>query len=67
MKRRVLKDWIEKLIISIQFIFLMLLAGECESTSLFIISKTILLSVFLINHLILWKYTDLFSEVDHDN
>lgn len=67
MKRRVLKNWIEKIIITVQFILLMLLAGECESNYVFIISKVILISVFLINHLIIWKYTDLFSEVKHDH
>ena len=63
MKKRVLKDWIENLIVLTQCLLIMFMAGDCESTFVFIISKVIILGVFLINHLILYKYTDLFNEV----
>lgn len=67
MKKRVLKIWIENIIIIIQCLLIMLLAGDCESNYLFFISKAIILIIFLINHLILCKYTDLFSEVKYDH
>lgn len=67
MKKRVLKDWMKNFIIIIQCLLIMLLTGDCESNYVFFISKAIFLIIFLINHLILCKYTDLFSEVKYDH
>lgn len=64
MKKRYLKRWVEYLIITIQFLLFMLLGSETEDLKLFIISKIIFLILFLIDHLILVKYSRLYeSEV----
>lgn len=64
MKKRYLKGWVEYLLISIQCLLVMLLSSETEDLKLFIISKIIFMIVFLINHLILVKYSRLYeSEV----
>jgi len=61
MKKRVLKKWLENLIIVIQVILIMLLGAECDNLAIFFISKLIFVSIFLLNHLILCKFTDLFD------
>lgn len=61
MKKLKLKKWVEDLLIIVQVIIIILMAGDCESTLYFVISKLILMIVFLIDHSILSKYTDLFK------
>ena len=64
MKKRYLKGWVQYLLITIQCLLVMLLGSETEDLKLFIISKIIFMIVFLINHLILVKYSRLYeSEV----
>lgn len=61
MKKRYLKGWVEYLLMTIQCLLIMLLSSETEDLKLFIISKIIFMIVFLINHLILVKYTKLYE------
>lgn len=56
-----LKSWVEKLLIGICFVSFMILASDCESTTLFIISKIIATTVILINTKILAKNNDIFE------
>ena len=62
-----LKDWVVNLIILIQILIMVGLSADADSTKVFIISKIILLIPFILNHIILCKYSDLFSEVENDN
>lgn len=64
MKKRYLKRCVEYLLIIIQCLLVILLGSETEDLKLFIISKIIFMILFLINHLILVKYSRLYeSEV----
>ena len=58
--KRYLKNSVENLIIFIQCLLFMLLGSETEDLRLFIISKIVIMIVFLINHLILVKYSKLY-------
>ena len=58
-----LKNWVVNLIVLIQILLMVGLSCDADSTKVFIISKIILIVPFIINHIILWKYSDLFSEV----
>ena len=60
MKKRYLKNWIVNLLFIIQVLLVLLLASDTTNLSLFIISKIIMLTIFLINHFILYKYSKLF-------
>ena len=62
MKKRYLKNWVVKLIVIIQMMVLFLLSSDTSNLTLFIISKIILLAIFLINNFILYKYSKLFRE-----
>ena len=55
--KRYLKRWVEVVIICIQVILFMVLGGECEDLKIFIISKLIALTLFIINSMILFKYS----------
>lgn len=55
--KRYLKRWVEVVIICIQVILFMVLGGECEDLKVFIISKFIALTLFIINSMILFKYS----------
>ena len=57
------KNSIVNIIVLIQILLFIGLSCEADSTKVFIISKIILIIPFIINHIILWKYSDLFSEV----
>lgn len=61
MKKRYLKGWVEYLLMTIQCLLIMLLASETEDLKLFILSKIVFMIVFLINHLILVKYSRLYE------
>ena len=56
MKLLKLKAWLENLIIFIQVIIIILLSSEYVDTLTFLISKIILISLFIINHVVLMKY-----------
>ena len=51
-----LKKNITALLIAIQFILIILLSAEVEDLTTFIISKLIMLTILIINHLIIKKY-----------
>lgn len=61
MKRIKIKEWVKYILILINFIYVMLLSGDCENFIIFTISKVILLGAFLFNNYILYKYSDLFE------
>ena len=61
MKKSYLKGGVEYLLMSIQCLLIMLLASETEDLRLFILSKIVFMIVFLINHLILVKYSRLYE------
>lgn len=56
-KRKYLKRWLDYLIIFMQMILILLMAGEVDNLALFFISKLVFLGLFIINHLILVKYS----------
>ena len=62
MKKRYLKNWVVNLLVIIQIMVVLLLSSDTSNLTLFIISKIILLTIFLINHFILYKYSKLFRE-----
>ena len=62
MKKRYLKKWVVNLLLIVQVMLVLLLAGDTSNLTIFIISKIILLTIFLINHFILYKYSKLFRE-----
>lgn len=62
MKKRYLKEWVVYLLVIIQMMVLFLLSSDTSNLALFIISKIVLLTIFLINNFILYKYSKLFRE-----
>lgn len=58
-----LKKWMINFIILLQCLYFMLLASDCDDLKLFIISKIAIMIAMLINHYILYKYSNLFKEV----
>lgn len=62
MKKRYLKNWVVNLLFIIQMLLVLLLASDTTNLTLFIISKIIMLTIFLINHFVLCNYSKLFRE-----
>lgn len=62
MKRIVLKKWVEVVIIFIQVLLIMIMASESDDLKVFVISKLIALIIFVINSLILFKYSRLMED-----
>lgn len=62
MKKIYLKKWVEVVIVFIQVILFMILAGDCDDLKIFIVSKIIALIIFVINSKMLFKYSRLFGE-----
>lgn len=62
MKRIVLKKWVEVVIIFIQVLLIMIMASESDDLKVFVISKLIALVIFVINSLILFKYSRLMED-----
>lgn len=62
MKKRRLKKWVINLLMIIQFMLFIVLCSECDNLLYFTLSKIIAMFLFLINHTILYRYTDLFEE-----
>lgn len=61
MKKRYLKKWVEYVLLTIQFMLILIIGGESDNLSVFIISKLIALVLLFLNHLILVKYTKLYE------
>ena len=56
MKKRYLKEGFEITLIMIQVILFMILGSEVDDLGLFFISKIVILTLFIINHKLLFKY-----------
>ena len=63
MKKRYLKKWVEYILLTMQFMLILIIGGESDNLSIFTISKLIALTLLFLNHLILVKYTKLYDEV----
>ena len=61
MKKIYLKKWIEYILLTIQFMLILIIGGESDKLSIFTISKLIALILLFLNHLILVKYTKLYE------
>ena len=64
MKRIYLKKWITNLILMMQMLLFIMLGSDCESTTLFITSKIIILLIIYMNHLIITNYTRLYEDLE---
>ena len=64
MKRIYLKKWITNLILMIQMLLFIMLGSDCESTTLFITSKIVILLIIYMNHLIIKNYTRLYEDLE---
>ena len=62
MKKVYLKRWVEVVLIIIQFLLVMIMAGDCDNLKVFIISKVIALFIFVIIHIIMTKYSRLMGD-----
>lgn len=62
MKRLVLKRCVENILIITQCILIMFLSAECDDLKVEIISKSIMLIIFILNNIVLIKYSRLFYE-----
>ena len=60
-KKVILKKWTQYILLSIQFMLILIIGGESDNLSVFIISKLIALTLLFLNHLILVKYTKLYE------
>ncbi len=56
MKKRVLKGWIENLLIIVNVLAFAVMISEVKNTWVFIISKVIAIAIMCINSIILEKY-----------
>ena len=63
MKKIYLKKWVEYILLTIQFMLILIIGGESDNLSIFTVSKLIALTLLFLNHLILVKYTKLYDEV----
>lgn len=61
MKKIYLKKWVEYILLTIQFMLILIIGGESNNLSIFTISKLIALTLLFLNHLILVKYTKLYE------
>ena len=61
MKKIYLKKWVEYILLTIQFMLILIIGGESDNLSVFTISKLIALTLLFLNHLILIKYTKLYE------
>ena len=64
MKRIYLKKWITNLILMMQMLLFIMLGSDCESTTLFITSKIVILLIIYMNHLIIKNYTRLYEDLE---
>ena len=61
MKKIYLKKWVEYILLTVQFMLILIIGGESDNLSIFTISKLIALTLLFLNHLILVKYTKLYE------
>lgn len=60
-RKEYLKKWVEVVIVFIQLILFMTLAGDCDNITTFIISKLIILILIYVNHIIIKRYTKIYN------
>ena len=60
-RKEYLKKWVEVVIVFIQAILFMTLAGDCDNIKTFIISKLIILILIYINHIVIKRYTKIYN------
>ena len=63
MKKVYFKKWVDVVLVVIQMMLIMLLGSEVDNTFIFVISKLIFLTLFILNSYILIKYSRI-VEVD---
>ena len=63
---RILKPWVEKTILIIQFMLFILLICESNSIIFIIISKVVAIIMMLLNHSLLINHTKLFDNLDEE-
>lgn len=57
MKKVYFKKWVDVVLVVIQMMLIMLLGSEVDNTFIFVISKLIFLTLFILNSYILIKYS----------
>lgn len=57
MKKVYFKKWVDIVLVVIQMMLIMLLGSEVDNTFIFVISKLIFLTLFILNSYILIKYS----------
>lgn len=62
MKKAKLKNWVVNLILITQCVLFIFLGAECNNLKIYLLSKIIIFIIMIINHLILYKYSNLFEE-----
>ena len=62
MKRKKFKTWVENTLIAINFLAVLVIASDSNSTITFVIVHLLALGVLLMNTYLLYKYTDMFKE-----
>lgn len=62
MKKLVFKKWVDYLMVVIQFILFLILAGEVDNMKVFVISKLIAMIIFIFNHMLMVKYSRLIGD-----
>lgn len=62
MKKIRLRKWFKYYLITINCFLVLIIAGDCKSFLLFTIKNIIGISLFIFNHCLLVKYSDMFKE-----
>lgn len=62
MKKIRLRKWFKYYLMTINCFLIMILAGDSENFLLFTLKNIIGISLFIFNHCLLAKYSDLFKE-----
>lgn len=65
-KNRILKPWVEKIILIIQFMLFILIISESNSILFMIISKISAIIIMLLNHSLIINHTKLFDNLDEE-
>lgn len=58
MKRLRLKKWVINVVVVVSLFLSILLGAECENTTIFILSKIVIMFTLFINYKILYHFTD---------
>lgn len=56
MKKNVLKDWVVGVLVIINLLAVMVMGSECESLTVFLISRLIAVGMFAFNTKLIMKY-----------